>query len=65
MAVKCRFLVGYALKETIARDPKAIEAVVLGSKGSLFALYNPDCALQCMGGSYQSGDKPTRADELR
>src|SRR6266478_3702626 len=52
-----------ALKSTIDRDPKAIEAVVRGAaKGSLFALTNPDCARKVQW-SYRPASKPTGADE--
>ena len=52
-----------ALKSTIDRDSRAIEAVVRGAaKGSLFALTNPDCARKVQW-AYRPASKPTGADE--
>ncbi len=52
-----------ALKSTVDRDPKAIEAVVRGAaKGSLFALTNPDCARKVQW-AYRPASKPSGADE--
>jgi NitT/TauT family transport system substrate-binding protein len=52
-----------ALKSTIERNPKAIEAVVRGAaKGSLFALTNPDCARKVQW-AFRPSSKPTGADE--